>query len=150
MSYTCQFQNQPAQPVISVRLRTSVEHLPEQLGLWFGSLARHITALGEEPAGAPFVAYFNMDMQDLDIEIGFPVAKELPGEDQIQPGHIPAGPVVSCLNIGPYDKMDAAYQAMAQRIEATGTVYEFYFNAPDEVPAEELQTRIVMPLMVDD
>ncbi len=155
MSYTCQFQNQPSQPVLSVRMHTSVEKLPELLGLWFGSIANHIDALGEEPAGAPFVAYYNMDAQDLDVEIGFPVNKELPGESEIQPGEIPGGPVMSCINIGPYEKMDNAYNAMAQRIEAngkqtTGTVYEFYYNAPDEVPPQELKTRIVMPLAVQN
>lgn len=151
MSYTCQFQNLPTQTVMSVRLHTPVEKLPELLALWFQSIAQHILSLGEEPSGPPYVGYFNMDMQNLDIEIGFPIDKPMPGEEEIQPGEIPAGPAVACLNTGPYDQLERAYQAMNQRIEATGkkptgTVYEFYLNAPDEVPAEELQTRILMPL----
>jgi hypothetical protein len=44
---------------------------------------------GEQPAGPAFVAHHNMDMQNLDIEQGFPVSKPLPAKGEIQPGEIP-------------------------------------------------------------
>ena len=43
-------------------------------------IAQYLAEQSEQPAGAPFVAYYNMDMQNLDVEIGFPVTACLPVE----------------------------------------------------------------------
>jgi hypothetical protein len=43
----------------------------------------YLKELDEYLAYVPYVAYHNMDMQNLDIEIGFPVAKELESKNDI-------------------------------------------------------------------
>jgi len=151
MTYPIELVDRPAQPVLSIRTRAAVQNLPQALGQAYGSIAQYLAQQGQQPAGAPFTAYYNMDMEDLDIEIGFPVASSLPGNAPIQAGEIPAGPVVSCLYVGPYDKCEAAYEAVDQWMtanghEGTGIVYEFYLNDPSNTPPEALQTQIVFPL----
>ncbi len=101
-------------------------------------------------ADVPFVAYHNMDMHDLDVEIGFPVSKSLPGREDIKAGLIPAGQFVFCMFRGPYAEMKPAYSDMAKWIEdhgltAAGIAYEYYYNGP-EFPQSEALTKIVMPL----
>jgi effector-binding domain-containing protein len=151
MSYKCELIDRPAQPVLSIRVRSAVQDLPTILGRSYGALGRYLGRLGQQPTGAPFVAYYNTDMQNLDLEIGFPVAKKLLGKDDIQAGEIPGGKAAACLHTGPYDKMEPAYQAIAQWMKAkgyegTGVCYEMYLNDPQQTPPDALQTQIVFPI----
>lgn len=151
MSYTCELIDRPAQPTLSIRTHTAVQNLPATLGPAWGTIAQHLSQLGHAPTGAPFVAYYNMDMENLDIEIGFPVAKKLAGQGNIQASEIPAGKAGTCLYTGPYDKMVPAYEALTQWMKAkgyepTGVAYEVYLNDPQQVPPEALQTQIMFPL----
>lgn len=148
----CEIKKQPAQPVMSIRARTPVQNLPMVLGKAFGDVATYIGEQGQQPQGPPFVAYYNMNMEDLDIEIGFPVLKKLPGKGEVKASEIPAGKVATCVYTGPYgEEMKAAYEALAKRVEEkglvpTGIVYEIYFNSPMDTPPAELQTKIVFQL----
>lgn len=151
MSAQCELLNRPAQPVLAMRTRAAVQDLPQTMGRVYGAIAQYLGQLGEHPAGPPYAAYYNMDMQDLDLEIGFPVARALPGQGEIQPGQIPAGPAVAYLHIGPYDQAHTAYAALTQWLqangrEATGVAYEMYLNDPTVTAPEALQTQVVMPL----
>lgn len=151
MSYPCEAKEQPAQPTLTIRTRTPVQQMGTVLGESYGAIAQYLGELGECPAGPPFAAYYNEDMQDLDVEIGFPVARELPGRGDIQPSEIPGGRVATCLYTGPFTGIGQAYETLARWMaehghEPTGVAYEVYLSDPDETPAEELQTQIVFPL----
>ncbi len=151
MDFHCEIKEQPAQPTLSIRCRTSVQGLPQLLGEAYGRIAAYLAGSGETPAGAPFTAYYNMDMQDLDVEIGFPVSKSLAGKDDIQASEIPGGKLAFALHTGPYSECGLAYEALTQFVkeqgfEATGAAYEFYLNDPQETPQAQLQTQIVFPL----
>jgi effector-binding domain-containing protein len=110
----------------------------------------HLEALGEYPTGEPFAAYFNMDMQDLDIEAGFPVAKPLPGKGEIQPGEIPGGMAAICHYTGPYSGVAPAYEQLSQFLTdegftPIGPAYEWYLSEPD-VPPQDIKTDIAFPV----
>jgi effector-binding domain-containing protein len=151
MSYQIELIDRPAQPVLSRRTRSSVQDLPQALGQTYGAIAQHLGQLGEAPAGPPFTAYYNMDMQDLDVEIGFPVSRRLPGTGDIQPGEIPGGRAVTCLHVGPYHQVSAAYQALDEWMKAhghepSGAPYEMYLNDPAQTAPEALETRVTFPI----
>jgi effector-binding domain-containing protein len=151
MDYKCEIKELQAQPVLSIRARCAVQELPKLLGISFGAIAQHLGSLGENPAGAPFVAYYNMEMQNLDVEIGFPVAHSFSDQGNIQPNQIFGGKFATCLFVGPYSDVGPAYDALtqfvkAQGCEATGAAYEFYLNDPQTVQPAELQTQIYFPL----
>ncbi|WP_292364005.1 GyrI-like domain-containing protein [Methanoculleus sp. UBA208] len=138
------------QPTLSIRTRTKVEDLPVLIGESYGKMAAYLKELGEFLSDMPYVAYHNMDMQNLDVEMGFPVPKALPGKGDIQSGSMPEGNVVFCIYRGPYREMASTYNEMANWIEKNGlkpvgTVYEYYYNGP-EYPESELLTMIVMPI----
>jgi effector-binding domain-containing protein len=150
MTYNCELKEQPAQPALSIRTRAKVQDLPQVFGKAYGALMQYLGEKGEQPAGMPFAAYFNMDMQDLDIEIGFPVAHPIAGKGEIQASEFPGGKLASVLHVGPYEQMVPAYDALTQWIkdhgyEPTGVAYEVYLSAPD-VPPQEIKTQIVFPL----
>lgn len=151
MAHRCEVKEQSPQPTLVIRTRASVQELGQVLGQAYGAIAQYLGELGEEPGGPPFAAYHNEDMQDLDVEIGFPVARQLPGRGDIQAGEIPGGNVATCLHVGPYSEIEQAYDALSFWVEEngyepTGAAYEMYLNDPDETPPEALQTLVMFPL----
>lgn len=151
MNYKFEVSEQSARPVLSMRRVTSVDKLPDELGKAYYEIIDHLKTMDEQPADAAFAAYYNMDMENLDVEMGFVLARPLPGKGEIKAGEIPAGKQVAYLFKGPYKEMEPVYKAMMAWMEQegytpTGTAYEFYYNSPDEVPDSELLTKIVFPL----
>lgn len=151
MSYPIEILERPGQATASIRTRASVSELPVLMGQTFGKLMQYLGKIGAQPAGPPFTAYYNMDMQDLDIEIGFPVNEAVQGEGEIEAREIPGGKYASCLYTGPYDEFELPYNALTEWVEekgkqVTGIAYEFYLNDPENTPPEKLQTQILFPL----
>lgn len=151
MDYGFEIVETGAQPALSIRTVTSVGNLPQELGKAFHAIMAYMEELGEKPEEAAFAAYHNMDMENLDVEMGFPVRKTLLGRGQIVSSEIPAGRKATYLYKGPYREMEPVYRAMTEWIaenghQPTGVVYEFYYNSPLEVPESELLTKIVFPL----
>ncbi len=151
MDYNIELTEQPSQPVLSIHIKTAVDNLPRELGKAYGAVIQYLNEIGQSPLDTVFTAYYNMDMDNLEIEAGFPVSEPLPGKGEIKAGEIPGGKQLSCLYKGPYKDCDKAYNAMMKCVEEngympTGVSYEFYFNSPDEVPESELLTKIMFPL----
>ena len=151
MDFQCEIKEQNAQSTLSIRARTPIDGLPQLLGESYGKIAGYLAELGEQPTGAPFAAYYNIDMQDLDVEIGFPVSNALAGEDNIQASEVPGGNLAFAIHIGPYGEIGSAYEALTQFVkeqgyESTGISFEFYLNDPEMTSQDQLQTRIVFPL----
>lgn len=146
-----ELNEEKAQPVLSIRMRTKLELLPKAIGESYMRILGYMNEHAEQPAYAPFTAYYNLDMQDLDVEMGFPVSRLLPGKGDIQAREIPPGTVVSSMYKGPYSGMEQPYNEMKKWIAENGFIpdgvsYEYYFNSPQAVPETELLTKIVMPV----
>lgn len=151
MGLKIELNEQKSQPVLFIRTRTAVENLPKVIGESYEKIMRYLAELGEQPADAPYAAYYNMDMKDLDVEMGFPVAKLLSEKEAIRSGEIPQGKYVSAMYKGAYSQMEQPYNEMFKWMEENGyeqkgVYYEFYFNSPNDVPESELLTRIAIPV----
>lgn len=152
MAFSCEILDQPSQPTLSARTTTSVQGLQQFLGEAYGAVMQYLAELGEQPVGAPFAAYYNMDMEKLEVEAGFPVSRAVPARGTVEPGEMPAGNYASCVYTGPYHEIGpGAYEALSRFVaesgyEATGVAYEVYLNDPSETPPEQLQTQVLFPL----
>lgn len=140
------------QPALSIRTRIPVEKLPQQIAESYDKMAAYLKETGKFLSDVPFVAYHSMDMQALDVEIGFPTAETLPGRDDIKTSCIPAGKIVFCMYRGPYSEMEPTYNEMTVWIEnngykPVGTSYEYYYNGP-EFPESEALTMIAIPVLL--
>jgi effector-binding domain-containing protein len=147
MSYILQIIETEKQPVLSVKTTTSAENLPNIVGKVYGSILNRIIESGEEPLGPAFIAYYNMDMKNLTVEIGFPVAKEIEGKEDITLRYIPAGKKATAFHKGTYQEIGPLYEKLADFInkkgyEPTGVVYEYYYNSPEAIPESELLTKV--------
>lgn len=89
------------QTYVGLRTKTTVDNLsqviPQSLGELFGWLGKQ----GIEPAGAPFIRYHVINMaENMDVELGVPVATSVKGNDRITPGVIPSGRYASLVYSG--------------------------------------------------
>jgi effector-binding domain-containing protein len=146
-----ELKEMPSQPVLYIRTRTSQEKLPQVIGESYQKIAEYMIGLGTPPMKAPYAAYYNLDMQDLDVEMGFPASPALPESGDIKAREIAAGKAVCAMYQGPYSEMEAPYGQILKWIEdngyqLTGVSYEYYHNSPQDVPASELLTGIVIPV----
>jgi effector-binding domain-containing protein len=113
----------------------------------YTAIVQYVEEQGGEHAGAAFAIYYNMDMQDLDIEAGFPVAKPMPAKGEIQAGEIPGGTYAVCHYTGPYKEVGPAYEVLTKFAQGEGyapageIAYEWYFDGPD-VPEKDLRTDV--------
>ena len=151
MSYEIKLLELPDQPTLVMRSTMPAGKLPEFFGKAYGGIMAYLSQLGEYPAGMPFGAYFNLDMNALDVEAGFPVARKIEGKGEIQAGLIPGGKFISTLHVGAYDSVKPAYDALAQwakdnGYEPKGVVYEYYLNDPSADPSIKPETEIRFPI----
>jgi effector-binding domain-containing protein len=151
MDYEFKIKELKFQPTLAVKTRTPVENLPQEIGNAYKGIMQYLGELGIEPVGMPFVIYYNLDMQDLDVEIGFPVPKRFKDKGAIKASDLPKGKVASCIHMGPYEEMKPTYDALTEWVqnngyEPTGVTIEYYYNDPHEVAPEEIMTEIQFPL----
>ena len=149
--FPCEIKDHVTRLTLSVRFRASIQELPERLAGIYEMIMDYLDEIDEGHAGPAFAIYYNTNMQDLDIEAGFPVFKPLPGQGEIKAGEIPGGTFAVCHYTGPYDELDSAYDTLTQFIEIggytpRGAIIEWYLNSPDNVPAEELKTDLALPV----
>lgn len=139
------------QPVLSIKTTTKVEKLPILIGEYYEKIGNYLEEIGEYPEDIPFVRYFNMDMENLKVEIGFPIYKELPGKEDIEFSYIDEMTAVYAMYQGVYQEMGESYDKVMNWIEENGmkpkgTFIERYYNSPEDVSEDKLLTEILMPL----
>jgi len=152
MSLAFSIVDRKPQPVISIQTRSSMRDLPEVILQSLAKVGQTLEGHGLQPNGPAFVAYYNLDMHDMQVEIGFPVAEANLHGGEVQMRTIPGGPAGICEYVGPYQELAIVYQQLSAYIESqgrepTGISYEFYLNDPSETPPNELETHIVFPLV---
>ena len=141
MDYKCKLLELPDQPVLIMKTTTAAKNLPEFFGKAFGGIMEFLGKLGQKPAGMPFGAYYNMDMENLEVEAGWPVEQKIEGKGEIISSKIPGGKFASTIHVGSYDSVGPAYEALEkwakdQGFEPTGVAYEYYLNDPSEEGVE--------------
>lgn len=147
MSYLFQVVETQPQAAIAIRKKTSANDLPKVVEEVFNTLVEYISKKEGLALGPSYIAYYSMDENNLDVEIGFPVNKEINGEGDIISTKIPGGKRVVGYYKGAYAYMTHLYDEMLKWIllndlEPSTIAYEYYFNSTQQVPENELLTKI--------
>ena len=134
-----------------IRTSTPIEKLSEVMGRCYGEIMGCLGPRGVQPSGPPFAVYHNMDMSNLDVEIGFPVSQSFEGDGSVQCGRIPGGKAAVTLYVGPYDKIEKGYNDLTAYVKEKGLeiesfTYEFYINDPATTSPDKLETEIYFPV----
>lgn len=99
-------QTRSAQPYAAIASTTSMRDggFGDVIDASLPAVLEHLASIGVEPSGPPLVIYRLIDMNgDLQIEIGWPVPAEIPPNDRVGTGTLPAGRYVVGTHVGPYD-----------------------------------------------
>lgn len=150
MPYDVKIKEVDAQPIISIRARTSIARIGDDIGQAFGELFRYLGRSFRRPAGPPFSLYHDEDFkeEDVDLEICVPTKKLLGGRDSIIARELPAGRLAYTLHVGPYENISLSYQALIGWIkdhghEISGPARETYLVGPTQVKeATAYQTEV--------
>ena len=139
------------QSTLHVREITPVSKLSQLMSRVYPEIAAYAGRKGLTLTGPPYAMYYNMDMDALDVEVGFPVASTDEGEGQLKRGTLPAGKIAAALHKGSYDSIGETYNSLTsfvqdQNLTPSGLCYEFYLNDPGQVKPEELRTEICFVL----
>jgi effector-binding domain-containing protein len=136
---------------LMIRKVTPVQDMPSVLGQCYGEIIQYVKEIGAKEPLESFVIYYNMDMSNLEIDIGFTVHNKLPGRDHIKMSSIPGGKYAVALHEGPYDTLPNTYNELTEYVnekeyEVENWVYEVYLNNPMDNPEEPPRTKIYFPL----
>ena len=78
-----------------------------------------------EQAGAPFWKYNVIDMErQLEVEVGFPVAVPVAGDDRVLAGVLPAGKYATLRHIGHPDTLSDATTALLDWAAGQGLTWD--------------------------
>lgn len=141
---------QPEQHVLSVRTTISFNDYTNTAEKAYRKILEYAKLNGLLLSGGPFVCYHNADLEKLDVELGFPIARHVSGNDVIAGYTIPVKKAVSGIFLGAYEDTDSLMFQILQWIEEHGyeqhgEVYNYYLN-DDQRNASELLTQIVVPI----
>jgi effector-binding domain-containing protein len=136
----------PTQLVATIRERVPMDDIGTEMGEAFGEIAR----AGVSMAGLPFAIFHEMGADEADVEIGYPVERDV-GVGRVRSSVLDGGRMACVVHAGPYWGIGGAYRALTEWIEehgeqVVGPPREVYLNEPAEgvVPLTEVQ----MPLRV--
>ncbi|MEG1504653.1 MAG: GyrI-like domain-containing protein [Enterococcus sp.] len=142
----------PEQLVVSTSTHIAHEFLPTFIGTSFVELLEYIQKNGAELIGTPFISYLNLDESGLpkdellEIEIGFPINKELPSTEKFQSYLLPSYQAVRTLYIGDYDDLTDSYKELIEAIKQENGIFTYrsyeYYLTDASVPLADQETMI--------
>jgi effector-binding domain-containing protein len=140
----------PIQHVLSIRTTLRFADYPAVAQRCYGKIKEFAAHKQLLLSGCPFVCYHNVDLEHLDVEMGFPVARPVAGTGEIVGRSIPVQKAVTGIFQGPYQDSDPLMMEMMRWIadrgyEQQGAIFNYYLNDADR-PSCELLTQIVIPV----
>ena len=150
------------QPSVAVRMQQPMTEL--NLAALFDThlpnIADQIANLGGTPAGPPYGRYHQFGPDQVDVEIGIPVAAPVANlrplaeceAGEMGSSELPGGEAAVLIHRGSYDSLSGAYDGLHDWIHAQGRdegsgPWESYVDDPSEVSdPSQLRTEVVWPL----
>ncbi len=137
----------------TLTIRKSINFITEFsdfAGQSFNKITEYLQSINVLLGGEPIVCFHNMDLENLDIEVGFPTATLVNGKDEMTAHTIHSQKVVSAIDLGAYEKQDPTLEEIFAWIkenghEMQGEIYYQYLNDTDR-PENEFLTKMIIPV----
>lgn len=147
-----QVVDKQAQPVASIRVQVKPTKVAEELAIVLPEVMTHLNAIGAKMAGAPFARFHARSADEIDLEAGIPVQAPITEKGRVKNGQLPAGKVVMCWHVGPYEGLAAAHAALRahlveQKLKERGGAWEVFWTDPGMVPdPAKWKTQLFAPI----
>jgi effector-binding domain-containing protein len=113
-------------------------------------IKKYLESINVLLGGGPIGCFHNFDFENLDIEIGYPVAALVLGKDRIIAHKVPSQKIISAIDFGPGKDHDFILEELLEWIqkngfEMLGKVYFQYLNEHERHKNECLM-KIMIPI----
>lgn len=127
------------QPSVGIRVRVPMSELPVVIPQLFDEVYNWLEAKSIPSSGAPFVRYHVINMEDkLDIEMAWPVAKAVAGDERVRADVLPAGKYGIVTYTGDYSGLMEANRVLVDWAKETGVQWDRW----DDVHGDAFRSRI--------
>lgn len=145
-------QQQPERYFVSIRKNIHFfNEYADFLGKSIHTLLPMIEKNNTYPSSGLTVCFHNMELENLDVEVGYVVASQLEINGDVSLTKQPSRSIVLAIDRGPYEKQDPTLEALMQWInnhgyEMDGGIYYHYLNG-EEQAVEEYLTQMYIPIV---
>lgn len=152
MAQEIEFKEIQAQPVARIRTWAEPHEMNSILLEVFKEINFFLAVNSLIPAGAPYVRYYSFSPNCVDFEAGLPVFAPIKGKGRVTAGTLPAGQALSALHAGPFETLEAAYNALKSwskkhDIEPAGDLRQVYTIDPVQAPDPRAwRTELLLPI----
>lgn len=119
MSNEPRIEARTEQPYAGIRATTAPDGIPAVVDRGFPELFGYLAERGIAPLAAPFIRYHSSG-EELDLELGVPVAAPVEAAGRIAPGTLPAGRWATLLHVGPFSGLGASWDVLDDWVDAQG------------------------------
>ena len=156
MDYEIKFRDQPEQRIASIRVKTTLNKVPEKTRQLLTEITEYLEPQGIEPKDDPVAIYYEVGSFLVDFEVGYPVAVEVVGNERVKANTIPAGKVAYTEYEGPHIDIPEAHRAVhnwlhERDVKTTGDPAREVFRCDMRVLAEgePCKAESVWPIVAD-
>jgi effector-binding domain-containing protein len=152
MGYEILTANLPESEGVAIRTTIPMTELQDFFNRAFLELSEVIRAGGAYPVGPPFVRYYSVTSQSVDVEAVMTCDKKVAVSGRVKPLHLNASQAAVVRHVGRYDKLKPAYDAITQWMSNNGkqaieAPREVYVTTIAEVPdPSEWVTLVEQPI----
>lgn len=152
MSYAIEVEQQPRQSYVAVRTTVPMAEIGQHMGTLFEQLFGWLGMHNVTSVGPPWARYLGVGPEEVEFEVGVPVAGPVEASGPVIAGVRPATSVAKTLHVGPYDGIEAAYTAVMAWLKeqgklVTGAMWEVYESDPEQEPdPEKWRTWVYFPI----
>ncbi len=137
----------------TISIRKTINFMEEYAAFFGESLSRidaFLSANGVLTSSPAMACFHNMELERLDVTVGYHIAQELSGQGDIACQSCPVRKVVTAIDMGPYAQQDATLLELfgfieAQKLAMQGPIYYYYLNEPNR-PESEYLTEMSIPV----
>ncbi|MEP7284935.1 MAG: GyrI-like domain-containing protein [Chloroflexota bacterium] len=140
-------ENRNDQPCVGIRTQLTMQEFGSGIIPQLHSEVRAwLEKQGVSPTGDPFIRYHIINMPGkLDVEMGWPVATPLEGNDRIAVGVLPAGRYATLLYTGHYSGLMEATRALIEWAQEKGIVWDRWDDPAGDAFRSRYETYITDP-----
>ena len=141
---------QPKMHVLSVRTTTQWDDISIAIGYAFASITAYLREMNRYPAGGPFITLYNDDPDELELEMGVPLANPCTSKGDMVCRETPVQKMASAFFLGSFNEVEALHRVLLcwtadNGWKTAGKCVYHYLNEETRPPGEQLM-RLLMPV----